>query len=45
MDLQHKMDKSDLLPFISLADGQLFFYSQTSCYKQEIQAKTLRGDF
>lgn len=27
------LDKSDLFPFIFLADGQLFFYPETCCYK------------
>lgn len=45
MDLEHKMGKCDLLPFIFLAHDPLFFYSQTFCYKEESQEKTLRDDF
>lgn len=45
MDHQHKTDQSDLFPFIFLADGQLFFHSKTSYYKEESQAETLKDDF
>lgn len=45
MDLQHKIDKLDVFSFIFLADRELSYFLQTSCYKEEIQAKTLRGYF